>query len=241
MDNTTFTNVGGHQQALKQQQARRKQMRIRQYTQQQLQHEAKIERMKWSAEHGMAGNKMKSTKVLVLRRQPELSSEQVGTMPENAFVHILEMAKPNEEGIRRALVQDTWGKNSGWCTVVDADGEANLVPADEPIVKPGHGGGMSWDVVPDDGARGGWMTRGFQGEMWAREHYPKHDQIPKQQEKDQRRTMQLNQFQQQQRRQKTEQAAGRRSNVKRVERHGGTPAAGRARPSAATAFRAARV
>ena len=174
-------------QALKQQQARRKQQRLRMMTQQQLQQEAYVERMKWSADKGMQGKRMKAKKVLMLRRTPELSSEHVSTMPEGAIVHILETAKPTEEGIRRALVQDVWGKNSGWVTIVDADGEATMMPADEP---PTGAFGMV-----DDGARDGWLRRGFQHDMWQRDHFPKFDSIEKQQEKDVRRTMQLQQHQ----------------------------------------------
>ena len=221
-------------QALKQQQARRKQQRLRMMTQQQLQQEAYVERMKWSADKGMQGKRMKAKKVLMLRRTPELSSEHVSTMPEGAIVHILETAKPTEEGIRRALVQDVWGKNSGWVTIVDADGEATMMPADEP---PTGAFGMV-----DDGARDGWLRRGFQHDMWQRDHFPKFDSIEKQQEKDVRRTMQLQQHQKERRAKTFAQAAGKKSQVGRGGGgRGGAAAGGRGRPSASTAFRAARI
>ena len=104
----------------------RKQQKLKQMAMQKAMNEVNVQ---WQAGRGTPGQAMLAKQALVLRRTPELTSEVVGKAPKDAHLHVLEMLRPNQDGVRRALVQDTWGKSSGWCTAVDVDGEANLVPA----------------------------------------------------------------------------------------------------------------
>lgn len=135
-------------QQLKQRQAMRKQQDLRRYVGMQQQAEAQAKRALWTAQQGMQGRKAAVQKTVVLRREPDLSSEKVGRVPKGAHVHVLEMKPPDRDGVRRALVQDVWGKNSGWMTAVEVDGEQNLV-ADLPQA----------DVEAEDDGRGGWLQR----------------------------------------------------------------------------------
>jgi hypothetical protein len=136
-------------QQLKQRQQMRKQQSIRSYVAQQQQFEAKAERAQWSADKGMQGQRATCAKAVVLRRTAELSSEKVGRVPKGAVLHVLEMGRPNQDGVRRALVQDVWGKNSGWMTAVDVDGEQNLVPLREDRSNGGE----------EDLGRAGWLQQ----------------------------------------------------------------------------------
>lgn len=162
--------------------------------------------MQWDAFVGQKGAKFTVTKALVTRRQAELSSEKVASVPEGSIVHVLEMTRPNPEGIRRALIQDVWGKNSGWVTAVDSDGETNLMPIRDEM------------PMQEELDRGAWL--GDQLEMWHKHQFPTYDQIQGQQETDLRKTNELQQFHHEQRRQATDGAAGKRSTVKAPPRGG---------------------
>lgn len=201
-------------QQLKDRQKKRRQMRLRQLQQDKLEQESRD--VRWDAQRGTPGGKFAVQKQLVTRRQAELASEKVGMVPEGAIVHVLEMTRPNPEGIRRALLQDVWGKNSGWVTAVDADGEANLMPVRE-----------EWQPQ-EELDRGAWLNN--QDEMWMKQQFPTYDQMPGQQEKFMPKTHELAMFNQEQRREKTAGAAGKRSQVKAPPRGG-----------VGTAFRAARM
>ena len=109
--------------------------------------------------------------------------EKVGKVPKGAILHVLEMMRPNEDGIRRALVQDAWGKSSGWLTAVDVGGEANLAPVQECAPK----------QVEDEFDRGAWLQD--QQQYWQAEHFPRYDSIPKQQETNFTKHTQLKQMQ----------------------------------------------
>lgn len=186
-------------QQVKDRQKKRRQMRLRQLQQQKLEEEKKD--VRWDARVGTPGAKFTVVRPLVTRRQAELSSEKVGKgVPEGAIVHVLEMTRPNQDGIRRALVQDVWGKNSGWVTAVDSDGTQNLAPVREQYEEP----------EPLD--RGAWLED--QQELWMKHEFPTYDQIEGQQEKDMSKTHELQQFNHEMRRQKMDGAAGVRSDVR---------------------------
>jgi len=216
-------------QQLKQRQAMRKQQDLRRYVGMQQQAEAQAKRALWTAQQGMQGRKAAVQKTVVLRREPDLSSEKVGRVPKGAHVHVLEMKPPDRDGVRRALVQDVWGKNSGWMTAVEVDGEQNLV-ADLPQA----------DVEAEDDGRGGWLQRPFQGEMWKKMHYTKHDEIAELQDKDQRKTLQLQQMRKEQRQAKSANAAGQRPGHRLDQGRGARPGSP-ATPAVGKAFRAARL
>lgn len=186
-------------QQLKDRQKKRRQLRLRQLAQQKLEDEKKD--VRWDARVGTPGAKFTVVKPLVTRRMAELSSEKVGKgIPEGAIVHVLEMTRPNQDGVRRALVQDVWGKNSGWVTAVDADGSQNLAPVREQYEE------------PEELDRGSWLND--QLELWQKHEFPTYDQIEGQQERDMRKTHELQQFNQEMRRQRMDGAAGVRSDVK---------------------------
>jgi len=176
--------------------------------------------VQWQADKGMPGTQMETQQALVLRRTPELTSEKVGKVPQGAMVYVLEMLRPNEDGIRRALVQDAMGKNSGWLTALDVGGEANLKP-----VRPK---GRMVEEEYDEDDRGAWLQHEVQKELWDNHQFPKFDHIRGQQEKSQPKNLQLKQIQRRQRQDKATGAAGKRSTI--------DPRAG----GAGGAFRAAR-
>ena len=180
-------------------QEKRKQMRLKQLQMEQAMSKVDVQ---WAAGKGTPGRRLEAQRMCILRRTPELSSEKVGKVPKGAIVHVLEMLKPNEEGIRRALVQDTWGKKSGWLTAVDVDGEASLCPVREELPPRDD---------DDDGDRGEWLNQ--QTQHWIAHHFPKYDQIHGQQERSMQKHMQLKQYQKQQRQQTWSGAAGKKSVV----------------------------
>jgi hypothetical protein len=193
-------------QQLKDRQKKRRQMKLRQLQQQKLEDEKKD--VRWDARVGTPGARFTVLKPLVTRRQAELSSEQVGKgVSEGAIVHVLEMTRPNQDGVRRALIQDVWGKNSGWVTAVDANGEQTLAP-----VRPEH-------EEPEELDRGAWLSD--QLELWQKHEFPTYDQMQGQQEKDMQKTHELQMFNKEMRRQRMDGAAGVRSSVQgRVPRGG---------------------
>lgn len=145
---------------LKQRQERRRQQRLKQMAMEKQMNNVNVQ---WAAGKGTPGRQMVTRKMCILRRTPELSSEKVGKVPGGATVFVLEMLKPNPEGLRRALVQDNMGKNSGWLTAVDVDGEAMLGPAP----------GAPAPANEMDSERDSWLKPEFQADMWAEHHYPK--------------------------------------------------------------------
>merc|ERR1719424_779660 len=192
-------------QQLKDRQKKRRQMRLRQLQQDKLEQESRD--VRWDAQRGTPGGKFAVQKQLVTRRQAELASEKVGMVSEGAIVHVLEMTRPNQDGVRRALIQDVWGKNSGWVTAVDANGEQTLAP-----VRPEH-------EEPEELDRGAWL--GDQLELWQKHEFPTYDQMQGQQEKDMQKTHELQMFNKEMRRQRMDGAAGVRSAVQgRVPRGG---------------------
>ena len=201
-------------QELKQRQERRRQQRLKQMAMQKAVNSINVQ---WQAGKGQPGRRMEAQQMLILRRTPELSSEKLGKVPKGAVLHVLEMLPPTQDGVRRALVQDTWGKKSGWLTAVDVDGEANLGPVRETA---------QMDEELEDLGRGEWLTG--QQELWNERQFPKHDSIQGQQEKDLAKRMSYKNMQQHQRQQTWSSAAGKKSVVE--SRPGG----------AAGVFRAAR-
>lgn len=177
----------------------RRQQRVRQMAMQKAQSQVDV---KWQAGRGMPGQRMVTQQQMILRRTAELTSEKVGKVPKGACVYVLEMLRPTAEGVRRALVQDAMGKNSGWLTAVDVDGEANLAPAREAR------------AVDDDGDyddRGSWLHE--QQQLWVDNQFPKHDSIQGQQEKSGPKHMQMKQIQRRQRQDMSVGQAGKRSVV----------------------------
>ena len=146
-------------QELKERQDRRRQQRLKQMAMQKAMNSINVQ---WQAGKGQPGRRMEAQQMLILRRTPELSSEKLGKVPKGAILHVLEMLPPTQDGVRRALVQDVWGKKSGWLTAVDVDGEANLGPVRE---------AAQTDEESEDLGRGEWLTG--QQELWMERQFPK--------------------------------------------------------------------
>ena len=154
---------------LKERQERRRQQRIRQMAMEKAQNSVDVQ---WQVGKGTPGRPMVAKRMCILRRTPDLSSEKVGKVPKGATIYVLEMQKPTPEGIRRALVQDTWGKSSGWLTAVDVDGEACLGPPAGPAAPPGFVEGCD-AYEADDSDRSNWLKPEFQHENWKAKQLPK--------------------------------------------------------------------
>ena len=206
---------------LKARQEFRKQQRLKQMAMQKAMNTVDVQ---GAAGRGTPGQRMETKCGLILRREEELSSEKVGRVPQGAVLHILEVSKPTPEGLRRALVQDTWGKCKGWLTAVDVDGSSNLQPVRE--AQRQATGDETFRYDDDD--RGSWL--GGQQDMWREAHFPKHDSILGQQEKSAPKNMELKQMQRQRRQQKMTGSAGSKSVIQ----------PGQGAPRASSAFRAAR-
>lgn len=150
----------------------------------------------WTPRSGTRGQKAKVLKPLVLRKGVAMDTDKIGNVPEGVVVHVLDM-RPGEDGMRRALVQNEWGKKGGWVTALSSDGESALE-----AIRDEH------EPMREE-SRSNWL--GKQKENWNRHHYPHADHIPHQQEDSQPVAMQMQQQRRRERATKSENAAGRRT------------------------------
>lgn len=181
---------------LKKRQDFRKHLRLKQLQKQQADEEAYRATITWTARRGMKGKRATASQALIVRRGIDISSEKVNKLPAGGIVHVVDVAT-TDDGQQRALVQDVWGKSSGWVTMVGSEGEQMLEPlqSDRPRAQ------------EDD--RAGWLLN--QDENWLKAQFPHHNHIPGQQELSRPRTRELQQHNRMQRAHVQCNAAGMRT------------------------------